>query len=191
MTQQTRDRDVSHGVEHAQNVVTNAKIIMQGMNITYDMYKHVLIIAWLHDVCDHKYGEIPGQQKELTILLKQVSPIYWKQIQVFIDTISYSREQCEGPYYYEQLLKNEQWIVSRNIVSDADKLEAIGSRGLDRCTTFLKHKLGPRASKALLFGTLCAHVDEKLVHIYEKFIRTDHGKILAYPQHRSMMQLMI
>lgn len=70
---------------------------------------------------------------------------------------------------------DERYLIA---LTDADRLEAIGKVGLDRCITFaLAHgKLVPE--------DVIKHCHEKLLRLLpERFIKTEYARILAQPLH--------
>lgn len=121
--------------------------------INVDALKFMVeIVALLHDVIDHKYVEDdPTLTTQLnSFLLKLTSnPLYQLLVKgtVFyhlfnpdtivkiIDRISFSRQAKYGTQNWYATLGI--WgVLIRDIVSDGDKLEAIGKNGIDRCRDF-------------------------------------------------------
>ena len=72
-------------------------------------------------------------------------------------------------------LKNftEIGLIVRNIVSDADKLEAIGEIGVNRCCQYTREKYGEDLSKEKLVSYVKEHCEEKLFLLSEKYIKTE------------------
>ena len=72
----------------------------------------------------------------------------------------------------------EPYQTYRNIISDADKLEALGEVGLRRCMQFSEaHN-----------GNVIEHCHEKLLKLLpDGFIRTNAGKKLAVPGHEYIL----
>ncbi len=74
----------------------------------------------------------------------------------------------------------------RDICSDADKLEAIGNVGLERCIKFTKsfnNSLDDIEIKKLVID----HCNEKLLKLKDQFIRTDPGKMMAVERHQTIV----
>ena len=96
-----------------------------------------------------------------------------------IDNISWSKES-KG--LTEQMTDNWQHIL--HIIMDADRLEAIGSCGLERCIVFNNDRNG------IFPDDVIRHCEEKLLRLYpEKFIRTKKGREMALPLHKEMIEM--
>jgi len=109
--------------------------------------------ALLHDVADHKYTQLDSSlQSKLRNFLNELTSDQNNRSQVegtvfkhlyntktildIIERISFSRQQKEGKTDWHEVLGI--WgILVRNIVSDADKLEAIGKTGIERCRDYI------------------------------------------------------
>lgn len=164
--------DDSHNYNHAEKVAQNANIIM----LHYDHQSPVItdlvpIVAWLHDVCDHKYPE-SIKEEELIEFIDSIIPEERDNIIKIINNISWSKERkCQREqfqYPYNMIL---------DIVSDADRLEAIGKVGMERCIAFGKAK-NPGLEK------VAQHCEEKLLLLYPKrYIKTNKGREMALPLH--------
>jgi HD superfamily phosphodiesterase len=102
-----------------------------------------------------------------------------------IERISYSREKTFGDSDWLATL-GETGIIVRNIVSDADKLEAIGEIGIRRCEQYSRH-----VSPHNVWARVRQHADEKLLHLRDHYIRTRAGKQLAAPLHDEMVTLLV
>lgn len=192
-------RDQSHGDLHAKAVAKVSKQIykeLSGPNIDSEILKLVLTVAWLHDVADHKYFPT----KEIFIEMKQWLSKYFipddvQLIMNIIERISYSKEN----YAIVNNLKLD-WIETigelgiriRDIVSDADKLEALGKNGLVRCCVFTKEAYHLKTQKVIPYEKLVrdvhTHAEEKLLRLAAEFIRTQPGKELAQPLHEELIQ---
>eukprot|EP01091_Cochliopodium_minus_P002965 TRINITY_DN12797_c0_g1_i2.p1 TRINITY_DN12797_c0_g1~~TRINITY_DN12797_c0_g1_i2.p1 ORF type:complete len:129 (-),score=35.33 TRINITY_DN12797_c0_g1_i2:75-461(-) len=110
-----------------------------------------------------------------------------------VDYISYSKEN-------NAILMNQQidflgelgekGFLVRNIVSDADKIEALGLIGLKRCKEYGAHKYKEEQNKeiteSLLIDHVVTHADEKLLRLKDFFIRTPFGKLMASPFHNEL-----
>lgn len=80
----------------------------------------------------------------------------------------------------------------RAVVSDADKIEAIGLIGLQRCMQYsaeVLHKKGfsRDITPDRLISDLITHGHEKLFLLMDEYIMTAAGKALAKPSHDVMM----
>jgi uncharacterized protein len=195
----TEDREESHGVVHMNQVKKNAMTIWDierasCNDLNTDRITSLIVaVALLHDVADHKYGDVERQ----TGLMKNELDKYFCGDDVtlildIINKISYSKEakiRSSGviPTWDELGLEGK---MVRNIVSDADKLEAIGVIGVIRCMQFTTEKLkekGEPASAAILVNRLVEHGHEKLFILKDEYIMTRAGKALAQERHDIMM----
>lgn len=196
------DRPESHGWGHAKSVaITSVEIfadeyfINNGDCLDIDILELVIISAWLHDVYDHKYDH-DGKLKEIVYdYLKEISDsvgydIDYELIMNIIDRISFSKENKQLmlglPLDFEEVLGVNGCLV-RNIVSDADKLEAIGKAGLHRCIAYTKEK-NPEINDDTLFLDVRKHMEEKLLRISTEFMRTTSGKSRAEILHEEMIE---
>ena len=80
-------------------------------------------------------------------------------------------------------LKN---ICFRDIVSDADKLDAIGYAGIERCRDFSKYR-APNASCEEIEENVVEHMHDKLLKLLDQFIRTDSAKTIGKPLQKEML----
>ena len=88
----------------------------------------------------------------------------------------------------------------RDVVSDADKLEAIGASGLQRCFDYniaaqqesgawsKLMECGERRAAETVFTDVVQHCDEKLLLLARDFIATTAGKFLAAPRHNELVE---
>jgi uncharacterized protein len=187
-------RDDSHGLGHAEAVAANSELILSKLAVAADDMAHmqrlVASVALLHDVSDHKYdpkGEMVGKMRE--ILSQFFSNEEIQLIMDIIERISYSKENktiLKGlPLDWEEKLGAQGCLV-RDIVSDADKLEAIGLIGVERCIEYTK-ETNAGFDERQCVEQLIAHGKEKLFRLKDEFIRTAPGKELATPLHAEML----
>jgi hypothetical protein len=78
--------------------------------------------------------------------------------------------------YYSQI---------RDIVSDADKLEAIGIVGIQRCIEYTTHT-NPTYTRAQVMSDVKKHADEKLLRLASQFIKTPTARAIAIIRHNEM-----
>ena len=195
-----KTRDWSHGIEHSKEVLKNALYIWDndGINLldtnkinplyftNIPIKSLVGIVALLHDVCDHKYKN-DYEEQQLNFLHGILSENDVIIVCNAIDNISFSKEQ-KG-ILSTSLTPIEQ--VIRNVVSDADKLEALGDIGIERCTTYKKEvninqKQG--LSDLQLKKKATSHMQNKLSKLYPDFFRTITGRLLACERHQIMKE---
>lgn len=178
----THDRDESHGVFHAEKVRNTAVAIFATIYTAAhrDEFNIVRLAAWLHDVADHKYNVSTDVVKEF---LTKEYPQYTDQVLNIIENISFTKEVSKGLNVRPELLQ------LRNCVSDADKLEAIGRVGYERCVQFNTHKYPDHTPEQIREG-IRKHADEKLLLLKDHYIHTDAGKKLAEPLHQELLEIL-
>lgn len=191
----TDDRPDTHGHHHMSKVVYNSFEIAKKEGFTEDL-DMLMTVAFLHDVADHKYdkdGELKKQVVEFLHTLYK-DPIRVQLIVDIIDRISYSREataiKLRDTLDYDKVL-GKLGCTIRQMVSDADKLEAIGEQGLDRCIKYGFEIHGYDSSDEVIVGHVRRHAGEKLLLLKDMFIRTKAGKQMAEPLHRELQEGML
>ena len=178
------DRDESHGYEHMKTV---AEIAIQLINYDFRdrrQYKNLIIdsmtAAWLHDIADHKYDK-DGTLQNLLDEFGEKNIINYRDIKQVIKYVSYSSENkailAGAPLDYDKLL-TPYYALVRHIVSDADKLEAIGKKGVIRALTYTRHA-NPTFTEEELIADVRKHAREKLLRLASEFIRTPSARIIA------------
>ena len=189
-------RDKSHGIDHIQKVLKNVQKISE--DYIFSTREKIILraCALLHDAYDHKYFQkeegITHIRKKITNDLTQFG-LSWNEIQIIfiiINSISFSKEKekrlKENNIYYEltQLL-SPSMINIRNIVSDADKIEALGVEGINRMILFslveLKSSINnKKVSLQIIIDDIKKLCKNKLyILISENYIRTDIGRKIA------------
>ncbi|KAL5261363.1 hypothetical protein ACHWQZ_G007158 [Mnemiopsis leidyi] len=180
----------SHNFEHAEKVAANAAKIYSAikddiLNLHQnDAEKVVISAAWLHDVLDHKMISDPDEYSRKEKLMREFLVARFSEEQVnlifdIISNVSYSKE-VKG-------LKKDlgQYEVLRNIVSDADKLEAIGEAGVLRCYQY-QAEVHPHLSTEQVVADMKQHCEDKLLRLYSDYIRTRPGKELGADLHKAV-----
>ncbi len=170
----TSEFDESHNLDHALCVFKNACNIINQLDIhssvDWDIIEYA---AKLHDVRDHKYPNSISEEELKAYISEHLGANKCERVMKIIDNVSFSREvkgQRENLPYPDSLYLD--------IISDADKLEAIGPKGIGRCKTFVKARGG------VIPEDVVAHCHEKLLRLYPEFIRTKSGKEIAEPLHQ-------
>ncbi|AYV75555.1 MAG: putative HD superfamily hydrolase [Terrestrivirus sp.] len=175
----TKQFDESHDVTHAICVYNNTMNIINSMKNNFDFdYDIVMMASLLHDVCDYKYPNSITRNELEAFILSQVSKEKTKIILDIIDNISYSKEM-KG-----QLVELiSPYNIYRDVISDADKIEALGQVGINRCITFTRERGGKVPEDVI------THCHEKLLRLLpERFIRTEEGKCMAKPFHDEIVE---
>ncbi len=170
------DRDSSHGLDHCRKVTETALKI----NSTENDSLVIRAIAMFHDIYDHKYPNCAERKQSVIDFLSELFlPEVVKEIIIAIDSISFSAEKRRGMNWYAPLLSKKMHAL-RNIVSDADKLEALGRDGFERCKSFIIERsdniLTLTEEDVLL--KVKEHCEEKLF-VMEPYFRTDIGRSLC------------
>jgi uncharacterized protein len=172
VVENTKHFDGSHNHVHALKVTHNAHVIMKSIKDTYDE-RLLTCVAMLHDVCDHKYPESIPKEKLSDFIKLYLSPMMEPIAMKIIDNVSFSKEdnglQENLPEPYNMYLK---------ALTDADRLEALGQVGIDRCIEFT------RSHGGTIPQDVVKHCHDKLLRLLpEFFIKTDLGRQLAIPLH--------
>ena len=187
------DRDKSHGWEHMKTVAETSRMIIEKdyKDEPECVYNQLMIdtitVAWLHDVADHKYDK----KGHLTNILTKwgYSNIGgFANILETIKLVSFSSENkailAGKPIDYDKIL-GKHYARVRHIVSDADKLEAIGLIGMERAIGYTRHA-NPDYSEEQIIADVKKHADEKLLRLAGEFMRTETGKQIAQLRHHEM-----
>ena len=189
----TKNRDNSHGLDHMMKVMRNSMMIFKKSEHCENIKigKLVFYSAILHDVYDHKY-DIDGSLRKATIDFLNQHTDFTNSVMRIIDCISFSKEKRLGKRYFETLLNNQE-LIARDIVSDGDKIEALGSIGYERCKEYSFHyltkKLGYEPCAKTVNDEVKKHYQEKLAILADEYIVTDTGKIIAKYQNDILKNL--
>ena len=175
--QSCENRDKSHDFAHSERVRDTAKLIAESMNLTEEQIFKVEVVALLHDINDHKYKD---NEESLDKFLDENFPNDKELMLATIDRISYSREKKVGTADWDVL---KEYLVVRNIVSDADKIDALGAKGLERCTEYTRVFHPNNVEEKVK-----EHYLEKLSTL-EEYVRTPLGKKIAREMTEEMERL--
>jgi uncharacterized protein len=186
-------RDESHGYNHMFTVTKIALTIAMNDYSSHpnfqDLLQQVISVGMLHDVADKKYDLDGKLFQKLDEFGNRFFLTNYPNIKKTINLISFSSEdkaiKSGTPINYETEL-GEFYSLVRHIVSDADKLEAIGKVGIVRCKEYTKHK-HPGITQEELVCHIKIHAEEKLLRLKDEFIRTPTGKRIAEILHSEMI----
>ena len=170
-----------HGFDHADAVLSWTRKL-SGNSFCMEL----LTLALLHDVNDHKFDDHVAQEefKKLSVAMLPTladDPSEFAMFEAAIEAISFSKEKKRGTLWWSDNL-DARWLEWRDIVSDADKLEALGINGFHRCFEVSRDfaiKRGDPTDDASLLLDVVKHCHEKLFLLKSKYIRTVHGKVAA------------
>ena len=186
-------RDESHGHAHMQAVATTARYLVKKDFANRRQYYHLILdtttAAWLHDIADHKYDHDGTLQQTLDDFGYEHISNY-QDLKKVINYVSYSSENkailAGTPLDYDTILMPYYALV-RHIVSDADKLEAIGQIGITRALEYTRHA-NPTYTEDQVISDVCKYAHEKLLRLATEFIRTPTARALAHQRHEEMAQ---
>ncbi len=178
--------DESHGLDHALAVVENCmKIMDKDPEIIekLQLYPNLRILivygAYLHDVRDHKYGDMCVSETIFNDFIKEMLPDDYENLLRIIQYVSFSKES-KG---LTPILA-EPYQTALTVIRDADRIEAIGYSGVRRCLTYTKEKGGSNEDAI-------HHIQDKLIKLLPmNYIKTSYGKRMALPRHREMIRFL-
>ena len=181
-------RDRSHGMEHFERVrQLSLRIAEEELDLTHDESLVLQLSALCHDVLDHKYvtsQKLYGERKtELLEALKNVACLQDHQVEdvlLISENISLSKEKRQELQLHQ--LTERGLLSFRDVVSDADKMDALGRQGIVRLAQY----------QLALNGVSCltpAYLrDLANKHLLERFfyLRTEAGVRLAMPAYMEL-----
>ena len=193
-----KGRDSSHDYDHMRRVLEYTMIIMQQEKITdWKIWTYAPIGAMLHDVHDKKYDHDGSLTKAVREFLSSSGYIDDVDLLMKImDYVSHTKEvtaiKSGHPINFEEELGVFGTTV-RHVIHDADKLDALGAIGFDRCCQYQTHwyvaKYGKHPTRKELAEMVIEHADTKLLLLKDQFIRTQTGKIMAEQLHNELVNL--
>jgi len=146
-----------------------------------------ITVAWLHDIADHKY-DYDGTLEQRLDEFGTANISNYTEIKQVIKYVSYSTENkaiLAGTPLDFQLILGDYYSQIRDIVSDADKLESIGIKGMERSHTY-NSDTNPTFTFAQIIAEVRKIYDEKLVKLATHFIRTPTARAIAQKEHKDM-----
>jgi len=194
------NRDKSHGVNHIYKVLKNIDEILKHFVFSHREMIILRTCALLHDAYDHKYFETA---KDVISIKEKISnDLYefgmsWNEIQIIfiiIDNISFSKEKkqrIQKKYRYSELLSllSTKMINIRNIVSDADKIEALGTEGISRMILYSIHK-NQGITVAEIMDDIKQLCENKLyILLSHDYIRTETGRKIATQKLKELKEI--
>ena len=179
--------DSSHNHEHAWKVYESAIKIMEaeakGQAFDYEL---IATAAMLHDVCDHKYPESIPRESLDAFIVSKVGEKKAQDVIFLIDNVSFSKEDKVRKGLATSPPVPDHLKMYLDVLRDADRLEAIGQIGIDRCIAY-SLSIGRKIPEDVI-----VHCHEKLLRLYEEhFIVTDMGRELAKPLHQVIVDYVV
>ena len=180
------NRDKSHGIDHIQKVLTNVDKISK--NYIFSERENIILrtCTLLHDAYDHKYFQKP---EDIINIKEKISDdlikfgLSWNEIQIIfiiVDNISFSKEKAQKNRYYDLIsLLSPNMVKIRNIVSDSDKIEALGIEGIHRMILYSIHKFDKISSKTIIDDIKLLCKNKLYILVSDNYIRTDIGREIA------------
>lgn len=204
-----KDRGESHGIEHAIAVHRNCRQIwfelneqkrynkeistttslLNQLNAEDDRFTpwfFISVSALLHDVCDHKYED--GSERLLRNFIEKICARNYSAVQVIFDIIDNVSFSKENKGLMNTKLPSDV-VYLRNVVSDADKLEAIGEVGIERCFAYRKElDTKHNCTDEDILRDVLQHCDEKLLRLVPEYFRTVGGREMGKHPHEFMVK---
>lgn len=200
-------RDKSHGLEHMLDVTLNGLHILFNDDVVITVYdiENIIVCCMLHDVADHKYDKEGILEQEVKDFLDMIiangtKPGHdtSKDLWNCLSNTSYSLEKKLGGHKnvlqtIKPPLSLELQYVNK-VVSDADRLEAIGKIGAERCILYTQHLI-PDADLDTWKHNVKKHAEEKLYRLpfpdpdtELSYFHTKWGKKKAVMLHEDTMK---
>jgi HD superfamily phosphodiesterase len=182
-------RSDTHGHAHMKAVAETSSYLLFVDFFDNDgsMMLDTITAAWLHDVADHKYDYDGTLEQRLDEFGTANIPNY-TEIKQVIKYVSYSTEHkailAGTPLDFPAIL-GDYYSNIRDIVSDADKLESIGVKGMERSLTY-NTDTNPTFTRAQVIAEVRKIYDEKLVKLATQFIKTPTARAIAQKEHKEM-----
>ena len=181
-----------HDVEHIKRVVENAKRILKDEKDAD--YEVVMLSAILHDVDDYKLKG-SGDNLEKFFEINKVDEILRKKVKKVIESISFSKSG-ENPCFE---------MIEQKIVSDADKLDAMGAIGVCRTVMysvstsralFIEEELPIENLSKEEYKNKDRKGNHSINHFFDKLLKlkgamqTESGKKEANKRHEFMVEFL-
>lgn len=184
-------RSDTHGHAHMKAVAEMSSFLVQqdypDRRLLRNLLQDAITAAWLHDVADHKYDHDGTLEQQLDTFGTANIPNY-ADIKQVIKYVSYSTENkailAGTPLDFPAIL-GDYYSRVRDIVSDADKLESIGVKGMERSFTY-NRETNPTFTHAQVIAEVRKIYDEKLIKLASQFIKTPTARAFARISNKEM-----
>jgi uncharacterized protein len=123
-----------HGIEHAKTVMYHAWCALEDYELDDQDQMAVLLAALLHDADDGKFFPAHKNYENLRSILKQTgkSSDFIEDVVFMVSIVSASKNGDRIP----RCVRDKPWML---IPRYADRIEAIGIIGVERCYTYTKN----------------------------------------------------
>lgn len=153
------NHDLAHNIDHARQVYSNMELLLKRANARIAPEEEIELrcIGLGHDLRDHKLVHLG-----LCLSAEEIKAFYESILgpKAALDVI-HIHENCSWSKRKESVpLEFGDWM--RQLLQDADWLEAIGEAGLQRCIDYTHACMGDRPD------LVCKHILEKLLLIPEE-----------------------
>lgn len=143
--------DASHGWPHVVRVYQHTVCALQqvgGPSVSTVLQRQVLLASLLHDVDDSKYFACNNDYENARALLKEamVPETYVTPILEMISYVSCSKNGNQVPFTVIKDSAEDDWV--RLYPRWADRIEAVGARGVVRCYQYNRERGLPLCSDA-------------------------------------------
>ncbi len=122
---------VCHGIHHAIEVMRHAENAIKEYDIDCITKDAVILAALLHDADDSKFFPNNKNNENLRTVLKDFSKEFVDLVERMVNLVSVSKNLDNIP----EDVKDKEWML---IPRYADRLEALGFIGIERCYTYGK-----------------------------------------------------
>lgn len=170
-SKQHLELDDLHGIGHVERVLTLARAIqkVEGGNLTL-----VEALVWFHDI-GRKYED--AQQLHHAIISANMAHTFLESLQITTPTLD---SICHGIKAHSFSIGGKPTTVEAQILSDADKIDAIGAVGIYRACVY-------QAGSHNGIQNVLAHIDEKLLKLKDlMFLAT--SKQLAQNRTKKLLE---
>jgi HD superfamily phosphodiesterase len=191
------DRDPSHGIDHIMSVLDNLDLLLKSHIQPLSHLDQTLarVSALLHDAYDPKYVEDPSNIKKtirLDLLKFGLLDIEVDIIFTVIKNVSFTREKTRRNKG-NKIILNDRIMVIRNLVSDSDKLEAIGIDSITRMIQY-REELGRRFEQEYILDKIFTDVREQCrercyILLTDNYIKTEKAREIAEKKIEKMKKI--
>lgn len=154
------NHDSAHDYQHAVRVFANAHAILHRENTAHTLqeFKELPYVMLCHDLRDHKLlsRKCLSAEEIERFYISELGEASARKIIHIHANCSWSNRKTSTP------LAQGDWM--RQLLQDADWIDALGKHGLARCIEFATASLNETAT-ADITAAVCKHIKEKLLLI--------------------------